>query len=478
MKIVLCTPPLKKTDLRFHSPPIGLLYIASYLKSKSNHEIRMIDAFSCNMDEDQFLKQISKANPDVIGLSCTSFSFLKSMELLEKIKRMLTDVVVVLGGIHATFFAERIVKNYGFIDFVVKGEGEITFSELIENLNNREELKNIAGLTFIDNNEIVSNREELISDLDSLPFPNRRLIEGNEYAICWFGFRITLGKFTTILTSRSCPHKCTFCCCSALFKKKWRTRSVDNVLDELEEIYSQGYRSCIFIDDNFTLIPERVIKICRGIVERKIKMDLHCEGRVDRASPDILREMKKAGFSTIYFGIESGLQKVLDYYRKGITVEQIEDAVKNAKRAGLNVIGSLIIGSPVETRQDVLKTLEFVSDLRIILQINSLGIVPGTEIWLTLEKSNKIRGDDWKSVHSVSKYYDNFSEEELLNYLDHGYALLIRKLIRPKSCKDILALVSVYNMKIVFWNLSKNMVPFMKYLVQLRKSGSVIDRSG
>jgi len=469
MKIVLCTPPSKETDFRW--PPIGLLYIASYLKSKSDHEVRVIDAFSCSISEAQFLSQIRKEEPDVVGLSCTSYTFLKSMDLLGKIKQIFPDVKVVLGGIHATFFAEKIVENYKFIDFVVKGEGEIAFSELIENLHNRKELKSIGGLTFIDNNKIVSSKEEFISDLDSLPFPDRKLVEGNDYAHCWFDFKLTFGRFTTILTSRGCPYSCTFCCCSALFKRKWRARSVDNILDELEEIYSQGYKTCIFVDDNFTLVPARVIELCRGIMRRKIKLDLHCEGRVDKASLDVLKEMKRAGFSTIYFGAESGLQKVLDYYKKGITVEQIKDAVGKAKKAGLNVIGSFIIGSPIETRQDVLKTLDFASDLRIALQINLLGIVPGTELWLRLESSGEIKKNDWKIAHSISEYCGNFSQEELLEYLDYGYSLLIKKLKRPKSLRDILTLLSSYNTKIVLWNLSRNPLSLTKHLIKIWNGG-------
>jgi radical SAM superfamily enzyme YgiQ (UPF0313 family) len=423
------------------------------------------------MTEEQFLGEIQKEKPDVIGLSCTSYSFLTSIELLRKLKEVLHDVVIVLGGIHVTFFAEKIVENYPFVNFVVKGEGEITFSKLIENLNNRNELRRISGVTFIDNGRIISNREELISDLNSLPFPDRKLVENNDYAHYWFGFRLTLGRFTTILSSRGCPYKCSFCCCSPLFKRKWRARSAENVLDELEEIYSQGYRSCIFVDDNFTLIPERVIEICRGIVKRKIKMDMHCEGRVGKVSLEVLKEMKNAGFSTIYFGIESGTQKVLDYYEKDITIKQIKDSVRMAKKAGLNVIGSFIIGAPIETRQDVLQTLELAKELRIIIQLNQLGIVPGAKLWTNLEESGSIKNDDWKQAHNATEYYDNFSEKDLSDLANLGYNFQIKMFATPKAIMDIITFLSGNNMKTLLWNIFRNPVSIIRLLAKLKKGG-------
>jgi anaerobic magnesium-protoporphyrin IX monomethyl ester cyclase len=463
MKIILCTPPFGKTDYSW--PPIGLLYIASHLNSDSNHDIKVIDGYSFNIAEDIFLAKIKDENPDVLGLSCTSHTFLRSMELLEKIKQILPNVVIVLGGMHATFFAEKIVAEYRFIDFVVKGEGEFCFTKLINNLHNKKELKNVKGLAFIDGNEIVSSEGEIITDLDSLPFPDRKLVEKNEYYHNWFGLRFNFGKFTTILTSRGCPYGCIFCCCSALYKRKWRTRSVENVLDELEEIHSQGYKTCIFIDDNFTLIPERVVEICKGIVERGIKMDFHCEGRIDKMSLDIFKEMKKAGFTTVLFGLESGLQKILDYYKKGNKVEQVKKVVTDAKNAGLNVIGSFIVGAPIETEQDILDNLEYASDLRIPLYIGPLVIVPGTGLWSDLEENNRIKEDEWKSDHKVSKYYDHFTEEEISNYIDHGYSLMIKKLKRPRSIGDFTFFLSSYNLKIFLWNLYKNPITLLKRIL-------------
>ena len=442
--------------------------MASYLKSKSSHEVKVIDAYY-SMNEKQFLEQIKKEKPDVIGFSCTTYTFLKSMELLKKTKNALPDTTIVLGGIHATFFADKILKNYKFIDFVVRGEGEIAFTELVNNLGNRKKLKKVNGLALRDKGKIISNEPSFISDLDSLPLPDRRLLGDNDYSQTWFGVRLSLGKFTTLLTSRGCPHNCNFCCCSALFKKRWRTRSVKNILDELEEMYLQGYGTCIIVDDNFTLNPKRVVQICRGIRKRKIKMNLHCEGRVDRTDPKILKEMRKAGFSTIYFGMESGVQKALDYYKKGIKVEQIKNAVRNVKKARMNAIGSFIIGSPVETKEDVIKTLEFATELKIGLQINILELVPGSEIWM--DNIKKMGKDDWKRAHFITKFYDNFTRKEMLYFRELGYKMLSEKWMKVSSVKELPSLMTSYNVKVIISNISKDPYLFVKQLIKIYKEG-------
>ncbi len=463
MKIVLCNTPFGKTDYTW--PPIGLLYIASHVKSQTDHNVKVIDGYSSNMPENQFLQKIKEENPDVLGLSCTSHTFLKSMEMLEKIRQELPDVVIVLGGMHTNFYAEKILNNYRFIDFIIKGEGEISFTKLVENLNNREELRKIKGITFFDGDEMVNNEAEIIQDLDSLPFPDRSLVDGNKYSHNWFGLKFSFGKFATILSSRGCPYSCIFCCCSAICKRKWRTRSVENILKELEELHSQGYKTCIFIDDNFTLSPERVIQICRGIVERKIKISLLCEGRIDKMSLEIFREMKKAGFTTILFGLESGSQKILDYYKKGIKIDRVKNVVAEAKEAGLNVIGSFMIGAPIETEQEIMQTLKFASSLRTPLIIDSLVMVPGTALWSELEKNNLLKDDDWKSDHKVNKYYSNFSEENLSDYIDYGYKLMIKELKRPRSIGDLTLYLSRYSIKIFLWNLFRNPITLMKRLI-------------
>ncbi len=455
MKIVLCTPPSTSTE---RWPPIGLLYIAACLKAE-NYDARVIDAFSCNMTEAELVSAVKKEAPDVVGMNSTAHTFIDAMSATKKIKEALPNAKIVLGGYQATFNAEKILSSYKFVDYVIKGEGERSFLELIECLSKRSKKskKKIKGLAYFDR-KFVNNEPEVIKELDALPFPDRGLVSKNEYSHHWNNIRLTFGKFTTILTSRGCPYRCRYCSCAA-FTKLYRERSVENVLDEFEEIYSQGYKTCIVVDDNFTMNEKRVMKICEGLRKRGVDMELHCEGRVNSASLQLMEKMKKAGFSTIYFGIESGSQKVLDYYRKGTTVEQIKDAVENAKKARMNIIGSFILGAPVESKEEIMHTLRFASSLRLHgVQLNILDLSPGTELWQEFEKNGRIRKDDWKSNHRIYEYSDNLTKDYLYQAVNKGYNMFLDSWKSKSALKELFLNIASNSStrKIIAWNLWKN----------------------
>jgi anaerobic magnesium-protoporphyrin IX monomethyl ester cyclase len=452
MKIVLCTPPSTSTE---RWPPIGLLYMAACLKAE-NYDVNVIDAFSCNLTEAELVSAVKKENPDVVGMNSTAHTFIDAMSATEKIKQA-TNAKIVLGGYQATFNAEKVLRNYKFVNYVVKGEGEKSFLELINCLSKKKDMKKVKGLAYIDK-KFISNEPEIIKDLDALPFPDRQLVMKNDYSHHWNNIRLTFGKFTTILTSRGCPYRCRYCSCAA-FTQMYRERGIQTVLDEFEEIYSQGYKTCIFVDDNFTMNEKRVMKICEGIRKRGIDMELHCEGRVNSASLSMLRTMKKAGFSTIYFGIESGSQRVLDYYRKGTTVEQIRNAVDNAKKARMNTIGSFILGAPVENKKEIMHTLRFASSLRLHgTQFNILDLSPGTELWSEFERSGRIRKNDWKSNHRIYEYSDNLTKEYLNQAVNLGYKMFLDGWKDRRAIKELLSNImsNSSTRKIIAWNLWKN----------------------
>jgi len=455
MKVVLCTPPSMSKE---RWPPIGLLYIASYLRANGYNDVSIVDAFSCNMTEDDLVNAVEKENPDIVGMNSTAHTFIDAMSATEKIKNAIPNAKIVLGGYQATFNAEKILRSYKFVDYVIKGEGEKSFLELIKNLSKKKDMKKVKGISYIAK-KFVSNDSDIIKDLDALPFPDRTLVEKNDYKHYWNNIRLTFGKFTTVLTSRGCPYNCRYCSCSAFTNRLYRERSIDSVIDELEEIYSQGYKTCIVVDDNFTMNKERVIKICEEMRKRRIDLELHCEGRVNSASQHMLRAMKKAGFSTIYFGIESGSQKVLDYYRKGTTVEQIRNAVDNAKKVRMNIIGSFILGAPVERKEDIMHTLKFASSLRLHgTQFNILDLSPGTELWSEFERNGKIRKNDWKSNHRIYEYSNNLSKEYLNQAVNRGYKMFLDSW-KSKSALKELFINAAFNSsarRIITWNLFRN----------------------
>ncbi len=363
-------------------PPLGILYLASMLRSRGI-EASVLDHAAEKISIKRVVDWVKKEDPGVLGLSVLVSSSLTAPKIAEEAKKANPDIIVVYGNHHATFNAERILRKYPFVDVVVRGEGEQTCLELVTRLKEKRNLKDVWGVTFRHNNRVVSNPDRpLIKDVDSLPFPERSLLD-NEYHNTTVGINVAPKKFTSFLSSRGCVFKCRFCCCSSIAHSIWRARSVENVLEELHLLASEGYRQIMFVDDNFTLNRKRAVELCRRIRKEKIDVEWICEGRVDQSSYDMFREMVKAGCRMMYFGIESGTQKVLDYYNKRTTPQQSMEAVKKARKAGMDlIVGSFIIGAPNETKADIQKTLNFVKGLNLdIPQINVLGAFPGDNIW-------------------------------------------------------------------------------------------------
>ncbi len=453
-KVVFCTPPSEGLEHRW--PPLGLLYMASNLYARERHVVKIIDAFERNMGLKEFLYRVKREDPDIVAMSCTAHAFPSAVEALKETSVACPNAKTVMGGYHPTFTAEEILRAYGFIDYVIRGEGERAFLDLVDHIANGEEPKKVLGVCYLKNGRVVTNPADMIIDLDALPSPNRDLVQGYDYGTWFKGIRLTFEKFTTILTSRGCPYGCRYCCCTTFSMGRWRTRSVDNVLDELEDIYGRGYGSCVIVDDSFMLNPKRVLKICEGIKRRKIRLQLLCESRADHASPGVLKAMKDAGFTVVYFGMESGVQRILDYYGKRITPQQNRRAVEEAKKAHLLVIGSFIIGAPVETRREILQTLKFASSLNLHgIEINVLDLTPGMDLWEEAKREGRIGEKDWERHRKVYECYGNFTGDELEGLRRYGYRLFFENWAKLGSLKELMSELAVnpYARRVVSSNL-------------------------
>lgn len=425
MKVLLSTPPGRTTE---KWPPLGLLYIASSLREERKDQVAVCDAFCADMSVDDLVTKIVKEAPDVVGLNCSTHTFLQAVEVLERVRQALPESRIVLGGYHATFAAENILRNYRFIDFIIRGEAERSLVKLLDHLEKGTDPEDVEGISYLKGEALVDRPICLIDDLDSLPFPDRRMLGDLKYGYTHQGVPLTFGKFTTISSSRGCPFRCAYCSCAAFSLNKWRPRSPDNVVEELESIYADGYESCVFVDDNFTHNPKRAGRICDLIKERKIRMALYCEGRVDSASKELMRKMKGSGFDVIYFGAESASSRTLDYYKKHITPERTAQAIGNAKDAGMLVIASFIIGAPVEREEDVAKTIEFIRGSRPhAVQVNILDCLVGTGIWEDMCKQGLIGPEEWKTNHRIYEYRTSpFSQERMQGLVDEAYSQWLR----------------------------------------------------
>jgi anaerobic magnesium-protoporphyrin IX monomethyl ester cyclase len=440
MKILLSTPPGKTTELW---PPLGLLYLASSVRSQRKDDIKVIDAFCENLTPEALLERVVKEKPDVFGLNCSTHTFMEAIEMLRRMREALPGTKLILGGYHATFASSRIINDYPFIDYILKGEGERSFPQLLKCIEDGESPSGVSGICYQDNGSLVENPFTLIDDLDSLPFPARELVSDLDYGYTYQGVKLTFDRFTTMCTSRGCPFKCTYCSCAELSLRKWRPRSAENVVDELESVYNDGYKCCVMIDDNFTNRRKRVEDICRMIRERRIKMQLYCEGRVDGVPYELLKTMKRSGFNVIYFGTESASQHVLDYYQKRIKPEEAITAIENAKRTGMLVITSYIIGAPVESKDDIKNTITMIKNTRPHgVQINILDCLVGTQIWNDLEKSKIVKRDDWKTNHRIYEYLkEGLPKDELEELAIQAYSAHIQGWKSKAGMKDLARLI-------------------------------------
>jgi anaerobic magnesium-protoporphyrin IX monomethyl ester cyclase len=385
-------------------PPLGILYCAGVLKAKGI-EVSLLDQPAKRFSLNQTVNWIKKEDPDILGFSVLLSTAKEAPRIAERVKDENPNITLVFGSHHSTFNAERILEKYPFVDIVIRGEGEHTSLEVAEYLERRKDLDNVAGISFRKNNIIISNPDRpLNKNIDDLPFPDRNLSDA-QYVSVIFGAKINTKKFTTLISSRGCPFSCRFCGIRKFTRRAWRPRSVENVMAELEYLRGEGYEQFLFADDNFTLNAKRVSRLCRSIKKLGMDIEWFCDSRVDQISHDILREMVNAGCRCVFFGMESGNQRILDYYNKGITLEQSERAVRKARKAGVDIIvGSFIVGAPDETPCEILKTLQFANRLDIdVPDVNILGAHVGTDIWNDLVAKGLLNKEQWEDEVCVPR---------------------------------------------------------------------------
>ncbi|MDH5443182.1 MAG: radical SAM protein [Candidatus Hadarchaeaceae archaeon] len=472
MKVVLINPNTGRAERIENEaawPPLGLLYLGAVLK-KSEHEVKVIDNARIQLPVEKIVERVKRENPGVLGVSTLTPTFKQGIKIASAIKAELPDLKIILGNYHATFTYKRLLTKYPFVDYVVLGEGEQIFLELVNALEKNEGTKKIKGIAFRHDGRVVKTPpRQFIQNLDELPLPDRTLLE-QEYHSEVVGMLGSSGKFTTVLTSRGCPYNCRYCACSAFSLRKARFRSPEAVVAEMGLLQMEGYEEVGFVDDNLLLDQHRMEKICDLLKENGIKLTLWAEGRVDQASREVLRKFARVGCKTIYFGVESGNQKVLNYYGKNISPELSRKAMRNCKDAGIeNIIGSFIVGAPIETREDVQRTLDFALNLRGMdfPQMNVLMLSPGMDLWDTAVREGHLDEEKyWEdAVTAINVFPSHLKEEELSRMIDRFYSKFIKRptFWIPQILKTV---QSKYRMKILLANL-KSRTSFRETVRQL-----------
>ena len=340
--------------------PLGLGYIAAVLEE--DHDVKVIDVCAEKLDNDSLRKKITKINPEIVGITSDTLSFQRAIEIAELIKQIDKETIIVIGGAHSNALPTYPLK-YDCFDMSIYGEGERTVVELWDIIEREKSYEDVKGIVFKENNEIIINpKRELIENLDELPFPARHLFPMDKYT---GEFGLYVSPIYPVGTSRGCPFSCAFCSNNVIFGKRYRSRSPRDIVNEIELLITEyGAKGIYFREDIFTLNKKRVIEICNEIKERRLDFKWVCESRVDTINEDMLRSMKNAGCELIWFGVESGSQKILDRIHKQITIAQSRDAFKLCKKIKLRAGASFLIGVPGEKIEDIYRTIDFAKELK------------------------------------------------------------------------------------------------------------------
>jgi len=409
-------------------PPLGIQTLAPILR-QHGHRVRMFDTCHPQMKTRHILKAVEEQKPDVIAFSLLSSStYPLTKSAAKKMKRAAPFTPIILGGVFASMNAVEILKDCESVDCVGIGEGEELLPDYLENIGDPGA---VAGLTWRNGDEIVSNEHRaMAADLDLFPYPDRSSlpIDYIEALPLDVPAVLSLDKFCTVQTSRGCPFNCIYCTIPAYSNCRCRLRSAQNVLGEMQELSDMGYRSVYLIDDHFLLKSDRIREICNGIIDRKLEFHWGCEGRVDSKSIDQFALMSKANCKVLAFGIEAGTQKILDRLCKKQTLDQIERAVDEAKKNGIERIhGFFIIGSPGETEEDIMQSFRLAARLKIdTFNFDRLRAHRGTPLWKEYVESGIIDDEhDWYKYFKCSDIDPSvLSGEELNRIRMKGYAFL------------------------------------------------------
>ena len=403
-------------------PPLGIMYIGTYLK-KNNYTVKIIDLAVENLDENQFFQAIEECNPSIIGMSTYNEAWNVQKILCRRIKQKYPNIIIAAGGAFATFCYEQVL-NESMTDFVLRGEGEYVFCQLCDCLlRGKLKKENIKGLCYKNKEgSVIANANvERIKNLDQLPFPDRSLIKKEKYVVPY-----------TISTSRGCPGQCIFCSSKSFWGKSVIMRSAENVYKEVMDIYEKYGANIFYItDDTFTASKKRCLEFCEMLRQSGISFVWGCESRADVINEEFIRILYESGCHKIQFGMESADNEILQRIKKHVTIEQIENAVMCAAKYNMHIQVSYIVGHAFDTEETVKKTISFAKHLsddygaRVVCSVNTP--FPGTEQYeKRKELGIEIKTDEWEKylLNSPIINTKHLSINQLRYYLGEGQKLV------------------------------------------------------
>ena len=457
--------------------PIWLAYATGVLEEEG-HKVRLVDAPAWGWDVETVAEDARKFKPEVIVSECNFQSLTNDLEVLNKIKNE-TGAISVVVGPPTSQFPERILESGANI--ITRSEYDFTVRDIVDILEKGQALENVKGISFKENGKeegkivCTPDREFITSEeLDTIPFVSKTYKKHLNLKDYFLGH--TLAPMVQIFTSRGCPNLCTFCSWpSTLMGRKYRVRSAENVLDELEYISKElpEVREIFIEDDTFTVNKKRILDVCSGIKERGLDITWSCNSRAN-LDYESMKAMKAAGCRLLDVGYESGNDQLLKNMKKRITTAKSRQFTKDAKKAGLMILADFILGMPGETKATAEQTIRFAKEIKPnIVQFSVATPIPGTEFHEFASKNGYLLVDDTeKSLDSKGFQkciisYPDFTKDDLEYYVDKALkSYYLTPVYVPVALSNIMRKDGVHELQ----NMVTSAKGFFKYLGREKES--------
>jgi anaerobic magnesium-protoporphyrin IX monomethyl ester cyclase len=410
MRTLLINTPYPASEIP--QIPMGLAYIAAVLE-KAGIEIQVLDFLVNDYSKITLARKIHDFAPELIGITSVTMNFPIASQILRDCKEIDSNVITIIGGPHASFTCEEIMKELPWIDIVVIGEGERTMLAIASGIR----LAEINGLAYRKDGSFSRTAERsLIDNLDELPVPARHLFPVSQY--------FPVNPKSGMISGRGCPFSCIFCVGHRMVGKKKRFRNPTLVVDEMEQILNLGFKGINIVDDLFTLNKKHVYGICDEIKSRHLKFNWTCFARVDTVNKELLSIIADAGCNCICYGVETADMEMMKTLKKKITPDEVEQAIHLTLEAGIEAMASFILGLPGETEDTLLKTIKFAQELKATCALHALAPFPGTELWDNADKLGiKLLTRDWSKFNANEAITETQSvPAALVNNVLAGYS--------------------------------------------------------
>ncbi len=466
MRILLIYPQYThSSEFDNRTPSMSLVYLASTLE-QHGHQVVIYDAslgpivkmgkvFRYGAPDEEVYDFLSANSFNIVGITCSFTARWRFVaRIARQVKEIFPDVPVAIGGLFPTYRWEYCLSSCDAVDFVMLGEAELTFAQVVENIDRgydiNDSCKNVEGVAWRSGDRLFCNAKREYNDkLDVLPFPAWHLVDLKRYFSLQKNIFELPAPCLPILSSRSCPNRCRFCNMYIAHGYRWRACTSENTLEEIEYLMKRfGVRRFYFVDDNFSLDVERAKRICRGIIERQldIKYNFHNGLSIKTIDYELVKLMKESGCTSVCLGIESGSERIRnEVYGKKLSTEKIFEVLNWCRKVGIPTIGYFMVGAPGETRAEFEESKRLLAKLPMSLATVSIYTpYPGTELYDECKKKGwlletAVEDENRVEMFSCMLRTPDFEPEDIarwqrelyLSFIRYHWFALIKEALRP-----------------------------------------------